>query len=848
MRAWRGGMAALLWMAGQAAAATWTVATNGSDATGTGSLEQPFRTVAYALQQAEDGDAVELRGGTYREAGEVRFRGPGVTLRSRAGEWAVLEAPVDNEDDFSVCVLIDPDADGTTLSRLEIAGGFFYGVMLQTKWDWGDPDDREGACRVTIEDCVIRDTGRDGIKITPNCDDVLIERCEIYRTGVGPANEEAENAEGIDCVNGDRVTVRDCDIHDVFSTGVYLKGGSTDGLVERTRVSRCGGAGIMLGFDTSPEYFDLGANPGYYENIRGTVRNCLVRDTGWEGIGMYAALNPAVLNNTLANVCTGNVHAALYFGLTYQDWDAEAGRPASVDPIVFNNLIAQPAGFSDETFEIRHSGDLGGMSALAGWPRMDCNGYYMGGGGAARFTDNRPGSTLNQGTLEQWRAHAGTDGRSRTNDPQFVDAGGSNWALRAGSPYIDAGSNAAWMGAATDLEGESRIVNAVVDAGAYEYRGGAFAIDHRHVDVTQLTQARIERAKEVLHIGYGHTSHGSQLTDGMSGLVGFANGGGKGLARPENIFAWNNGGAGGALDLEEGAGYDSGWLELDGGYWPTWANETREYLDDPSHADVNVIVWSWCGQMSGKYSGGTLTNQYLAPMAALEAEYPGVTFVYMTGHVDIWDDAANKAACAAIRNWCSASNRVLYDFNDIEHWDPDGTYYEFVNDDCAVHADAGGEAIGNWATAWQGTHAEGVDWYECGSAHSEPLNANQKAYAAWALWCRLAERIAGEATAWDEGYQELGGGWRRLGWFGDYAPMGSEGWIWHNKHGFLFVAPNAAPGDAWAYANDMGWLWTGNETYPFMYRSNDGAWLWYNGATNPRWFRNMTAGTWESRP
>jgi hypothetical protein len=33
---------------------------------------------------------------------------------------------------------------------------------------------------------------------------------------------------------------------------------------------------------------------------------------------------------------------------------------------------------------------------------------------------------------------------------------------------------------------------------------------------------------------------------------------------------------------------------------------------------------------------------------------------------------------------------------------------------------------------------EGVDWYNCDSAHSQPLNANRKAYAAWWLWCRLA--------------------------------------------------------------------------------------------------------------
>ncbi len=282
-------------------------------------------------------------------------------------------------------------------------------------------------------------------------------------------------------------------------------------------------------------------------------------------------------------------------------------------------------------------------------------------------------------------------------------------------------------------------------------------IDHRDADVTRLTLPQIERAKASLHIAYGHTSHGSQLTDGMSGLVDFANGGGKGLALPENAFAWNQGGSGGALDLHDYA------LCNDVGYYPDWVVCTSNYLDDPAHADVNVILWSWCGQMDDKYEGGTLTNEYLAPMAAFERNYPHVAFVYMTGHVDIWDDADNKAACAAIRAWCATNDRILYDFNDVEHHDPDGTCYEFVNDDCGVYDGPGGTEIGNWAIAWQTSHVQNVDWYDCGSAHSQPLNANLKAYAAWALWCRLgADRDRDEiADVWEErhgGTGQFGGG------------------------------------------------------------------------------------------
>ena len=256
-------------------------------------------------------------------------------------------------------------------------------------------------------------------------------------------------------------------------------------------------------------------------------------------------------------------------------------------------------------------------------------------------------------------------------------------------------------------------------------------IDHNHTDITQVPQSAIEQAKSTLHIAYGHTSHGSQLTTGMTGLVGFANGGGLGLSLPNGIFAWNNGGAGGALDLHDYA------MAGDVGYYPGWVNNTRTYLESPANADVNVIIWSWCGQVGGKYSAGTLESEYLTPMAQLETDYPDVTFVYMTGHADIWDDADNKAANQVIRDFCNANDKVLYDFADIEHYDPDGTYFEYVHDNCNYYDGPGGNVLGNWATEWQNSHTLGVDWYNCESAHSQPLNANRKAYAAWWLWAVL---------------------------------------------------------------------------------------------------------------
>ncbi len=93
-----------------------------------------------------------------------------------------------------------------------------------------------------------------------------------------------------------------------------------------------------------------------------------------------------------------------------------------------------------------------------------------------------------------------------------------------------------------------------------------------------------------------------------------------------------------------------------------------------------------------------------------------------------------------IRQYCKANNKILYDFEDIESYDPDGTYYgnKRPTDNCDYDSNNDGVTDKNWAIDWQNSHTINVDWYDCSSAHSQPLNANRKAYAAWYLWAKLA--------------------------------------------------------------------------------------------------------------
>ena len=266
---------------------------------------------------------------------------------------------------------------------------------------------------------------------------------------------------------------------------------------------------------------------------------------------------------------------------------------------------------------------------------------------------------------------------------------------------------------------------------------GPVIIDHTCADITQVPQAAIETAKSTLHVAYGHTSHGSQLITGMNGLDAFLGGTG--------LYAWNDGPLAGALDLDDYAFSGYGASDLGNPNRTAWIQATRDYLDDtsPDHSDVNVVIWSWCGQVSS--ASETDINTYLNGMNTLEGEYPGVTFVYMTGHLDGSGLTGNlHVRNEQIRAYCQANNKVLYDFADIESYDPDKTYFgdKLPDDNCDYDSDGTLPRVedGNWALEWQGTHTEGAggDWYSCSPAHSQALNGNLKAYAAWWLWARCA--------------------------------------------------------------------------------------------------------------
>ncbi|MDX2071896.1 MAG: right-handed parallel beta-helix repeat-containing protein [Haliscomenobacter sp.] len=404
-------------------AATFYVATTGND-NNAGTLTAPFKTLSKAIAAASPGSIIELRGGKYTSS-EIRINKSNLTIRSYANEWAIITA-VTNVEDISSCLWYnEPEIDGGTLERLEIVGGYYYGLKFESNWDWDNSvpfSKRRGTSNITVRNCIIHDTGRDAIKLTPACKGIKILNCEIYNSGKGPGAQLDFNAEGIDNVNAPDMLVKGCKIHDIATTGVYAKGGARNCRIEGNTITNCGEGGIYLGFYTDAEWFDTQSNPEYFENLDGIVINNLIMHTKHAGIGLWGAKNAQIYHNTVVNAGQDEM-ATLFFNVG-DVWlsDTKSAHPGNINAKIQNNLFVQT---STQNLPICRVRDNAGSKTNL----VDNNIYFRNGGKLVFINDNITWEDL---TLVQWKTQNGTDQKSLELDPK-IDAKGH---LVTGSPCI----------------------------------------------------------------------------------------------------------------------------------------------------------------------------------------------------------------------------------------------------------------------------------------------------------------------------------------------------------------------------------------------------------------------------
>lgn len=270
----------------------------------------------------------------------------------------------------------------------------------------------------------------------------------------------------------------------------------------------------------------------------------------------------------------------------------------------------------------------------------------------------------------------------------------------------------------------------------------------------KIPQVFIDKAREELHVGYQHTSHGTHVSYGLFGLPDYKTG-------DDVKFAiTNNNPTEGKLDFHDNAmsGYSAeGENAVDLSASETaFIQATRNYLDASENADINVVMWSWCD-----ISGHDVSGNYLPGMEALIKEYGAggskigsgagqrlnpVTFIFMTGHGTTNSnigDGRPKNQADLITTFCESHQQFCLDYYSIDTHCMNDNYWDDSGDN--GNSETYG---GNFYDDFQDAGGVGTTYYEnktrpggdvtFGQHNTQHITANRKAYAMWWILARIS--------------------------------------------------------------------------------------------------------------
>jgi hypothetical protein len=400
---------ASLLVASSASAATYHVATNGSDS-GDGSTAHPWLTIQHAADRVQPGDTVSVSAGTYTgftieqsgtQAAPITFSGTGTVN--------IDGAATSNRD------AIEVDGAYVAIEGFTVTHATRAGISVIV------------ADHVTIRGNKTDQNGKWGI-FTAFANNVDIEDNETSRSGE-QHGIYASNASDGPVIRGNKVWGN-------AMCGIHMNGDISQG-----------GNGLITNAVVENNYiYDNGTAGGSAINgdgvVSSVIRNNVLDGNHASGISLYQidAGAPSTGNQVINN--TIRMASSARFAINIQD--------GSTGNTLRNNILLDAAS-NRGAIDI----DSASLSGLASDHNTGTDAWSIDG---------------NVMTLAAWKSRTGGDAHSFVATETQLFAAGT-LELRDGSPAIDSGD--ASGAPATDFAGTTRPQGAGVDIGAYEHCTGS---------------------------------------------------------------------------------------------------------------------------------------------------------------------------------------------------------------------------------------------------------------------------------------------------------------------------------------------------------------------------------------
>lgn len=308
-----------------APARDWHVATSGSDQTGDGAADKPFRTVARGVAAANGSPGtVHIAAGTYIEAYNLSLD-PGVSIVGEGIGKTVLSS--NNTKDWTTIFRLNGGSGNQTISGLTILGNdraVNRGIAISER------------SNVAVKNVRIKDIEAAAVSATSNTGDTFDE--PDYITGIRLENITIENS------------------------GKF-HGSWSGGAMEISGLDGCVITGITIRCAETNAYGIKFKGGGFYKNL--TISNCDIEVTThvgsglWSGSGASIELwncmgNIVIENNDLKNwvsLCGGRPEAGEYTvivrnnRITGLDKAEPSLELALTDAHVHHNTFVNPGGY-----------------------------------------------------------------------------------------------------------------------------------------------------------------------------------------------------------------------------------------------------------------------------------------------------------------------------------------------------------------------------------------------------------------------------------------------------------------------------------------------------------------------
>lgn len=446
----------------------------------------PWATIQHAANSATPGSTVFIKAGTYFETIVINVSGTAgnyITFTNFGADVVNIDGSSTNTQTILLGIFDQRYLKIDGLNFQNAIGNFSAGFYIAEGSDFIDiTNNKISNIHFDIDPnaTVTSSTNVNPLVVynefgSNSCDGILISGNEIFdcRTGFSEALTLSGNVENF--------VVSENLVHDISNIGIDIAGGygvssdpATDmarnGVVQANTTYNCvsnyavsagiyvdGGHDVIVEKNTSYQNgrgFEVGCEPIGHEATNVIVRNNIAYNNLEAGIGIggydFSGGNTGKVTNAQI------LHNTFYNNNTTGIWDGELLVEYTENCSIKNNIFS--AQNLQNILLITRENSIG--------LTLDYNLFYHPNGTASAKVDHE--GTVYTG-FSNYQSGSGLDANSTFGDPNFLDLSIQDFDLSPGSPAIDSGDPGFVPAPGeTDFAGNTRLVNSIVDQGAFE--------------------------------------------------------------------------------------------------------------------------------------------------------------------------------------------------------------------------------------------------------------------------------------------------------------------------------------------------------------------------------------------